>query len=201
MKVIVKIQPDYDIMNPSVEGGFYDHTWRLISFNNRHRSYENHEKYTNPDIGLRRKLAVGTAFYLDYFEHSGCIWSLSGSGPQCRWDTSRMAGILIFDNPKDMGAKTYEDRAKDAKNFLEIYTDWANGHGHGYIIEDEEGNQLDSCWGFYDSDIEHTVNEIVSQLKYLQKEHGALEVTLEDDYFYSSNMDKIRNFGKILTGA
>ncbi len=196
MKVIVKILSDNDIQNPAE---FMDCQWRLISFNNRHRSFEDHEQYTSPDIGLRRKLAVGTAFYLDYFEHSGCIWSLAGSGPQCRWDTSRMAGILIFDKVQDLGAKTYIDRAKDAEIFLKLYTDWCNGHGHGYVIENEEGETLDSCFGFYDSDIEHTVNEIVSQLDWLTTEHGTLEVELDKDFFYSSNMDKIRDYGKVLT--
>ena len=193
MKVIVKILSDHDIQSPSE---FMDCQWRLVSFLNKHRSYEDHEKYTNPDIGLRRKLAVGTAFYLDYFEHSGCSWSISGSGPQCRWDTSRGAGIVIFDNPKDMGAKTYEDRRKDAEIFLELYTDWANGHGHGYSIETEEGEILDSCFGFYDSQIEHTVIEIYSQLEYFEKEHGRLEVELQDDNIWAPNISKIRDFGK-----
>ena len=199
MKVTVKFVPDSDIFNPAGDAGYMDNNWRLISFNNRHISYENHEKYTNPDIGLRRKLEVGTAFYVDYFEHGDCKWSLSGTGPNCQWDTSRMAGIIIFDNVKDMGAKTLEDRAKDAANFLQIYTDWSNGHGHGYVIQDEDGNDLDSCFGFYDSEIEYTVSEIVSALDWLTKEHGALEVSLQNNLVYSPNMDKIRNYGKVLT--
>lgn len=26
---------------------------------------------------------------------------------------------------------------------------WQNGEVYGYVIEDHEGNGLDSCWGFY----------------------------------------------------
>lgn len=197
MKVIVKILSDYDIQDPSANGKFYDCTWKMVSFSRKHASFEHPDNFDN--IGIRRKLAVGTAFMLDYFEHGACQWSLSGGGPQCQWDTARNAGIMLFENPKDMGAKTYEDRAKDARNFLEIYTDWCNGYGHGYSIETEDGEILDSCRGFYDSQIEHTINEIVSQLEYLEKEHGALEVELEDDNIWAPNINKIRNFGKVLT--
>lgn len=197
MKVIVKILSDSEVMNPSTDGDFYDNTWKMVSFSRKHYNFQHPDNFDN--IGIRRKLEVGTAFMFDYFEHGACKWSLSGAGPQCQWDTARNAGIMLFENPKDMGAKTYEDRRQDAKNFLEIYTDWANGYGHGYSIETEEGEILKSCWGFYDSEIEHTVNEIVSQLEYLQKEHGALEVTLEDDNIWAPNIDKIRNFGKVLT--
>ena len=191
MKVIVKILTDHDIMNPSTE---WDCTWKVYSFSNRHRSFQHPDKFDN--IGIRRKLQVGTAFMLDYFEHSGCIWSLSGAGPQCRWDTTRNAGIMLFENPKDMGAKTYEDRAKDAKNFLEIYTDWANGYGHGYSIETEEGEIIDSCFGFYDSEADHTVSEIISQLEHLRQSDPDLEVELEDSDLFGYTFRKVAEFNQ-----
>lgn len=194
MKVIVKILTDCDIENPSE---FMDCTWKIHSFNRHHASFSHPENFEN--IGIRRKLAVGTAFMLSYYEHGACQWSLRGTGPSCRFDSVDYAGIMTFDNPKDMGAKTYEDRRQDAKIFLDLYTDWCNGYGHGYVIETEDGEELDSCFGFYDSQIEHTINEIVSQLEYLEKEHGALEVELEDDNIWAPNINKIRNFGKVLT--
>ena len=56
-----------------------------------------------------------------------------------------------------MGAKTYEDRAKDARATLETYNAWANGQVFGYSLEaaeheTEECDDLDSCWGFYEGD-------------------------------------------------
>ncbi len=197
-KLVVKVRSDEDIANPAE----FDHNWRVVSFNSRHYNYEDPEKYLTlrgtkdgpfdgryvdaKDIGLRSKLRAGTAFILSYFEHSSCKWSLRGEGPQCRWDNTEVAGLLLWDHaPGDMGAKTYEDRAKDARGFLENYTDWCNGWGMGYEIliveEDEDGEEtetgdLDSCWGFYNSDSEYMVNEIVGNIKHYEKKHGTIKV-------------------------
>lgn len=32
---------------------------------------------------------------------------------------------------------------------LDEYSAWRNGEVYGYVIKDDEGNELDSCWGFY----------------------------------------------------
>jgi hypothetical protein len=140
-----------------------DGQWTLYSFNNRHNSYKDPDKFLPPSIGLRRKLTAGLAFLLSYYEHGNCEWSLQDQGVQDRWDTVRCAGILIWEHPVDeMGAKTYEDRAKDANSFLETYTCWCNGEVYGYTIEEvttcEHCKQsvykdVDSCWGYYGTDI------------------------------------------------
>ena len=62
------------------------------------------------------------------------------------------------------GAKTYEDRAKDADQFLATYTSWANGEGLYYCIEDEDGENVDSCGGFYGNDADYMLDEMVHSL-------------------------------------
>lgn len=138
----------------------YDGSWTLVSFNKRHKHYGEPDRYLRrandntiipANAGLRSKARAGFFYVLDYFEHGDGRWSFRDHGVQCRWDTSRYAGVLIWQNPPgDMGAKTPEDRAKDAQAFLDEYNAWANGYVYGYIVEDPEGEHLDSCWGFYD---------------------------------------------------
>lgn len=121
---------------PSPEEG--DCNWKMISFINRHASHQDAEQYIKPNIGLRRKLEVGLAFYLDYHEHGNCVWCVSGHHHRDQWDSSPGAGIMIFQGkPGDMGAKTLEDRRKDADAFCEMYTDWCNGNCNWYRIEDQ----------------------------------------------------------------
>ena len=70
--------------------------------------------------------------------------------------------------PKDMGAKTYEDRAKDARVFLETYNCWCNGDGYGYSVEElvklpcghEERREIDSCFGFYGNDVAYFASQV-----------------------------------------
>lgn len=122
--------------------------WKLYSFNRRHINFRHPDEFFPPGIGLRRKLDAGTAFVLSYYGHGNCVWSLQGEGPKCPWDTTRTAGILIWEGkPKRIGA----DRREAARNILKEYTLWCNGECYYYTILDEDtGEYLDnmgSCIG------------------------------------------------------
>lgn len=182
MKILTLVR-DSDLQNPSE----FDGAWKLYSFSRRHRDHENPETFFpngKPTLAIRRKLEVGTAFLLSYYEHSGSLWSLQGEGPHCQWDTVDMAGILVWEHkPSDMGAKTREARAKDAQGFLDDYNDWANGYGYGYQIEEvvtlpcghTETNEVDSCYGFYSNQIDYMFENIRDALA------GETDVTVKGD--------------------
>src|SRR6185312_15574675 len=92
---------------------------------------------------------VGLAFWLQYHEHSLGRWDLKGEGPQCPWDTAYLAGILIWTGkPGDIGAKTLEGRAEDARDFLESYNAWANGETFWFRLTDENGEEIESIGGW-----------------------------------------------------
>ncbi len=160
MKITVRLEHDSDTENPLD----WDGSWTLYSFGRRHGNFRNPEELglsleqdsdgwpvvQNP--GLRRKMAVGLAFFVSYYEHSGVQWSLPGEGMQCRWDSVRCAGLLVWMNkPSDMGARTYEDRKKDARGCLEIYNSWLNGDCYYWMVE-QDGDDLNSCGGYIGSD-------------------------------------------------
>lgn len=154
---------DRDVERPD---SMYD-GWRLISFCCRHDNFEHPAAYclnNRENIGLRRKLQVGLAFHLSYFEHGLCKWSLCGEGPQCRWDTVAIAGLLIWiGKPTDIGAKTYKDRAADARNFLEEYTDWCNGNCYWFTLQ-AAGQPRHSCGGFIGMDqLTEAINEALEE--------------------------------------
>lgn len=163
--LVLTVEPDVDLECPNDNG---DGQWRLYSFGTRHSNYKDPEelgispergadgtpKVTNP--GLRTKLRVGLAFWLGYFEHGNCLWFRRNKRPagtegDFRWDGVDLAGILVWEHPPDeMGARTYEDRGKDADAFLTEYTAWANGEGCGYKLETDAGEDVGGCWGFYE---------------------------------------------------
>ena len=148
-KLILHVDYDQDAEVPGSEND----EWKVISFGHRHVNYEDPHKYLPPKIGLRRKLAVGLAFYLSYYEHGLCRWSLNGEGSNDPWDSVGTAGIIIWTGkPGDIGAKTIEDRKKDARSFLEQYTDWANGSVYWYRLETPDGEDVDQDGGLYGSD-------------------------------------------------
>lgn len=205
--VTVKIDYDGDIESPTDHDG----QWTLVSFNNNHvnsgspddylievgkyvrevyggRSYERWQRTAlrPANIGLARKFKVGTAFILSYFEHGNCVWSLTGEGPQCQWDSVSVAGVLLWEHPvKELGAKTYEERAKDARRFLESYTDWCNGNGLYYSIEDGDEDNIDSCGGYYASDSDYMVNDnIIPALEHHMERQGLTKYEIIHDGEY-----------------
>jgi hypothetical protein len=148
------IEFDQDCESPA-EG---DLNWKLYSFDRRdgdHKEFsdkwltENH----GLSIGLQSKLKAGTAFWLSCYDHSGVVWSLQGENNPGGWygqfDYARMAGCLVFEyDASEMGAKDYAGRQKDARDFLNVYNDWVNGFCYGCALENADGEQLDSCFGF-----------------------------------------------------
>lgn len=164
-KVTLRIEHDPEAENPA---GF--DLWKPYSFSPRHSNY------TDPkdlglfplSIGMRRKLKTGTAFLLSYFEHGNVLWMLKNSqtpaGVEFRWDGIRCAGLRVWeDTPNNLGAKTYADRMKDAQNFLDTYNAWCNGNCFGYAIDGANGEDYDSCWGFYGS--EDMLSQIQEELQ------------------------------------
>lgn len=157
---IVKIERDSDLQNPCDDGG-----WRLYSFSRCHASYSDPDNFTDHEA----KIEAGVAFILSYYEHSGCVWSLRGEGPQCRWDSVDTAGILVWEGDADDLAPDYATRRAYAAGFLTTYTAWCNGDGYGYSIDEEvthpcghvtrEGT-ADSCWGFYGPDTDCLIDAI-----------------------------------------
>jgi hypothetical protein len=60
---------------------------------------------SNP--GLRSKLRTGLAFFASYYQHGRCVWFLPGEGPNCPWDSVRVAGLLVWEQPvENLGPKT-----------------------------------------------------------------------------------------------
>jgi hypothetical protein len=168
IKLVVKLWHDDMPESPCDTDG-----WKVYSFSNRHANYKHPEKFED-DEDLQRKLKIGLAFKLAYFEHGQCEWSLSGEGYQCQWDSVSFAGLLIWEQDEgDLGPESYEDRQKDARAFIARYTQWCNGEVYGYtfealkvceccgqdaeLSEDEADVELASCGGYYHDDIDGMV--------------------------------------------
>jgi hypothetical protein len=167
----LRIEADVDAPCPMTE---WDGQWTLYSFKRNSVHYRDPNEFVKvvkadndivpSNIGLRRKLEVGLAHWVSYYEHSYGKYSLIGEGTQCRWDSRRLAGILVWENkPSDMGAKTYDERATDARNFLESYNNWMNGWINGVVFTNRDGEDAESCWGFFtQAEFESYIAEVLS---------------------------------------
>jgi len=174
-----------------VESPADDSQWEIYSFSSRHRNFKHPENFFPLNIGLRRKLEVGTAFLLSYYEHGLCLWSLSGEGPNCRWDSVGTAGILIYRDPIKYLPKEYSERAEYARSFLKEYTEWCNGEVFCYCIESEsecdkceqvEREIIDSCGGFIGS--ESILDSLKDEHPELFEKEAKVEVVGNASYIF-----------------
>ena len=95
---------------------------------------------------IESKADTHWTFPLEAYIHSGVVLALSGEGnfPDRQWDVSRCGAVLV--------AKEHwtEDKARTAAlGLVETWNQYLSGDVWGVIIEDDQGNHMDSCWGFY----------------------------------------------------
>ncbi len=104
------------------------------------------------------------------YDHSGITMKASAGCPgypfTCRWDAGVVGwGYVTRKGAEAMGCKpgekfthprTKEIKAYDREFFeaaivgeVQTYDDYLTGSCYGYQVLDEDGDHVDSCWGFY----------------------------------------------------
>lgn len=97
---------------------------------------------------------------------------------------------------------------KDGKDWKEVAKEamdagsksigaWMWGDVYGWVVEDEEGDQVDSCWGYYgDEEIDYMISEAKGNIdSYIARREEEYEERLEK---VKTNIDKLK--GKIFIG-
>lgn len=90
------------------------------------------------------------------YDHSGVsIWLGS---PTCMWDSGQVGFMYLTkkDALRELGNCTEENWKERATECMEaemkVYNCYISGDVYGFVIEDENGEEVDSCWGFYGSE-------------------------------------------------
>ena len=113
------------------------------------------------------------AVMLDLYEHGGCMWSVAGTGMNCRWDTSSGESCWTPDDCLLEELKGLEGEARYAKcveyaeQACEQYNAWSAGDCYGVVtqVHDKNGDMVesDSCWGYVGQ--EYAEEELASRVK------------------------------------
>ena len=84
---------------------------------------------------------------VEAYIHSGVTLAVldNGNFPDRQWDVSYVGHVFLrksdWPNPTDA--------FETAKSYINEWNTYLSGDVWGYSIEDDAGNQLDSCWGFF----------------------------------------------------
>lgn len=123
--------------------------------------------YYSDDLGMVVKEMEKQGFIVlpvYMYDHSGI--TLSTSAFSCRWD-SGLLGIIYVSREKVKEAfgwkRITKERRKEIEGYLEneikTYDQYVTGEVFGFVIE-EDGKELDSCWGFYNlADMEGHISD------------------------------------------
>lgn len=110
------------------------------------------------------------AVLLDCYEHGGQIWSVSGDGMQCQFDTAHGAGVWVPDGyivqeleklgKTSRSQKRRAQALKYCEQFLDQYNAIINGDVYGCVTQVFDLSEVDgepaglprddhdSCWGY-----------------------------------------------------
>ncbi len=160
MTLTLRIVQDEDPLNPRVD---YDPLGKMVCFHRRYNLGDahniDHSDFNGWDeMEEHLTKAHGAVIILPLFlyDHSGI--TLQTIPFSCPWDSGQV-GFIYMDrttilnsapgNPKILtkAAKVWAAQCLLAE--VQLYDQYLTGDVWGYVIEDSEGNEVESCWGFY----------------------------------------------------
>lgn len=153
----VKIKVDDDPQDPRE----CDNLARLVCLHRRYTLGDKHSyKESNYDgwddilDAIREDTPLAAVLPLYLYDHGGI--SMSTGSFNDRWDSGRCgwAFVTLEVALKEYGWKKITPaRVKKLEEYIrnevKEYDQYLRGDVYGYVIEDEDGERLDSCWGYY----------------------------------------------------
>ena len=178
-----EIIQDEDASNPRME---FDNVGTMVCFHNRYDLGDTGHGYSSGDFNSWAELkkaiiadnngAIILPVYM--YDHSGI--TISTRPFSCPWDSGQI-GFIFCPREKaisEWGRKICTKKVREkAENYLrgeiKTYNQYLTGDVWGYVIEDEEGNHIESCFGFYGYD--YCEEEAKSIIGVLESIIGGLE--------------------------
>lgn len=147
-KYTLKIEQDMDPMNPRE----WDNVGTLVCFHNRYdlgdkkppecADVEDAKAYAEQVVK-----AGGVVLPLYLYDHSGI--TISCAPFSCPWDSGQIGFIYATAEKIKAEGITPEQAVKNLQSEVEVYDQYLIGDVYGFILEDEDGEHVASCWGFY----------------------------------------------------
>jgi len=154
-----EIVPDEDPISPR-DPHYAEPFGTMICFHKRYRLGDKHELRSDQFSGwdamrehLEKELSAAVILPLHLYDHSGI--TMSTSPFSCPWDSGQVGFIyvtrekILKEYSKKVLTKALREKATlllDAE--VKVYDAYISGDAHGYVVKDESGEVIDSCWGY-----------------------------------------------------
>ena len=161
----------------------WDNLGKMVCFHRRYDLGDKHDfkkgDYNSWDelkaaILKKENVAVIQPMYM--YDHSGI--TVSTKPFSCSWDSGQIGFIYITKEAaregfmvKNVTAKIKERLLVNLNGEVETYDQYLTGDIYGFKEVDSEGNEVDSCWGFYGDNpktngmSDHIDSEVLDEIK------------------------------------
>jgi hypothetical protein len=165
------IEQDTDPQNPRTD---YENAGTMVCFHRRYTLGDKHNidhgdfnSHAEIEAHLIKEYNAVIILPLYLYDHSGITMATTSFND--RWDSGQI-GFIYMDretilkeapgSPKILTAKAKKWATKCLESEVTTYDQYLTGDVYGYIIEDAEGDEIESCWGFYGEDYCRTEGEL-----------------------------------------
>jgi len=148
----IKIYPDEMAESPRE----WDNLGTMICFHRRYNLGDKHSLSVEEAKALAsREDVISLPLYL--YDHSGI--TMNTTGFHCPWDSGQVGFIYVTKEKvrKEFGKKAISKKLLSKvldilRGEVETYDQFLTGDVYGFKSFDAEGNEVDSCWGFFGHD-------------------------------------------------
>lgn len=169
----INVVSDSYPLNPRTE---WDNLATLALFHSRYSLGDKNHGLTMAECAAIRK---NKKDYLSLpvfgYDHGGI--TINTVGYSCHWDSGQLGIIFISkaDIRKEYSvkriSKKLEQKVYDImRGEVKTYDDYLTGNVYGFIIEDKQGETVDSCFGYYGDYQGYLMQEAKSMCDYTDKE-------------------------------
>lgn len=157
--VVLKVYYDNDAENPRE----WDNLSKMVCFHHSYSLGDEHnyrvlDYHSWEDLknAIKKDNDVAVILPLYMYDHSGI--TISTTPFSCPWDSGQIGWVYITKedirkeyNIKRVTKKYIEKATKILISEIKVYDDYLRGETYGFVLE-KDGEEIDSCWGFYGSD-------------------------------------------------
>ena len=146
----IEIYPDFDPESPRE----WDNLGTLACFHGRYRLGDDHNFSSPTDLAKHMCDIDAISLPVYLMDHSGL--AVNTTGFSCPWDSGLVGCIYVAretvrqEYDRQRISQKLEHQVLDIlRAEVETYSMYLEGRVYGYVVKDRDGDQIDSCWGFF----------------------------------------------------
>jgi hypothetical protein len=153
--LMIRIEQDQDPESPRE----WDNLGTMVCFHRRYRLGDKHTYGLQEAQDTAKKIEKdgGIVLPLYLYDHSGI--TMRTTSFSCPWDSGQV-GIIWIEADKIRKEYSVQRISKKLRERVTgylvsevgVYDQYLTGDVYGFIVEDENGEHLDSCWGHFGLD-------------------------------------------------